>query len=93
MQLSLFSLPTEVVSAVLWCRPAGGCVSLFVVGFASPVAPSVLAWLAPFVQAHAVLPSGSVGFLVQIPGSLSFAFRSLPSPRGGSWHESNQLPW
>lgn len=94
MQLSLFSLPVEVRQSVLWARPSVGCVGHHAVGLVSPVPPTVLLWLTQTCQVVSVLPMPScVALLVAVPGSLSAAFHSLPQPRGGSRHPSNQLPW
>lgn len=92
MQLSLFPVLEEFKQQVLWCRSVSGSTTLFVIGV-STLPPLVLRWLAPFVQAHASLPSGNMAFLVRVPPSLTATFSSLPAPRGGSRHESNYLPW
>lgn len=94
MQLSLFSLPVAVRQSVLWSRPSAGCIRHYAVGLVSPVPPAVLLWLAQSCVVVSVLPMpGCAVFLVAVPGSLSSAFQSLPQPRGGSRHPSNQLPW
>ncbi len=94
MQLSLFSLPVAVRQSVLWARLSGGCISHFAVGLVSPVPPEVLLWLSQScVIVSVVALSSSCAFLVVVPGSLSSAFHSLPQPRGGSRHPSNELPW
>jgi hypothetical protein len=95
MQSSLFSLPEEVKRSLRWCRRATGSKRLLVVGLPSPVPPAVLLWLSQSctVKSLQVLPSQDVALLLGVPDLLMSEFLALPSPIGGSRHESNQLPW
>jgi hypothetical protein len=79
----------------MWCRHASGCLGSFVVGFPAPIPPAVLLWLCQscLVESATVLPSGCIALLIKVPGALSAAFLALPSPQGGSRHESNKLPF
>lgn len=93
-QLSLFALPQPVAASVLWCRPALGCLGSFVIGLPSPAPAAALLWLSQSCSVQSVAPlAGGVAVLVAVPASLSSAFWSLPSPRGGSRHPSNLLPF
>jgi len=90
-QLALFpiSVPVEVAACVVWCRPSGG---LFAVGLRSPIPPTALGWFSQACEVLAIEPlPRSVALLVRVPAELSPAFLSLPSPQGGSRHESNRL--
>ena len=95
MQESLFSLSESVRSSVLWCRPVIGTSTLFAIGFSRSCSSEVIEQLSQLVEIKAfeTMRLGNTAFLIKVPVSLLGTVRSLPQPRGGSRHESNDLPW